>query len=80
MLETVASHALCFWHVLAGSNNDVNMLNQQSLFTDVLKGEALNVNFTLNEHEYQHIVSRTGQNARGSLGSWSPRLGSDRLF
>jgi hypothetical protein len=31
-------------------NNDVNMLNQ-SLFTDVLKGEATNANFTINRHQ-----------------------------
>jgi hypothetical protein len=34
----------CFFGV-AGSNNDVNVLNQSSLFTGVLKGEAPNVNF-----------------------------------
>jgi hypothetical protein len=37
---------------VAGSNNDVNMLNLSSLFTDVLKDEASNVNFTINGHEY----------------------------
>jgi hypothetical protein len=39
----------CF---LVGSNNDVNMLNQLLLFTDVLKGEAPNVNFMMNGHNY----------------------------
>ncbi|XP_071680433.1 uncharacterized protein [Lolium perenne] len=40
--------------VLAGSNNDINVLNQSSLFTDVLMGEAPIVNFTVNGHEYNY--------------------------
>jgi hypothetical protein len=35
-----------------GSNNDVNILNQSLLFANVLRGEAPNVNFTVNDHEY----------------------------
>lgn len=38
--------------VVARSNNNINVLNQSLLFTDVFKGEALNVNFTINGHEY----------------------------
>jgi hypothetical protein len=37
---------------VAGSNNDINVLNQSPLFTDVLRGEAPVVNFTVNGHEY----------------------------
>jgi hypothetical protein len=37
---------------VAGSNDDVNMLNQSSLITNVLKYEAPNVNFAVNGHEY----------------------------
>jgi hypothetical protein len=38
----------CFLVVL-GSNKDVNVLNQ---LTDVLEGEASNVNVMVNGHEY----------------------------
>jgi hypothetical protein len=41
----------CYFGVV-GSNNDVNMLNQLVLLTDVLKGEAPNVNIMANGHEY----------------------------
>jgi hypothetical protein len=37
---------------VAGSNNDINVLNRSSLFTDMLKGEAPNVNFMVNEHDH----------------------------
>jgi hypothetical protein len=39
---------LIFFFWIVGSNNDVNALNQSSLFTNVLKGEALDVNFMMN--------------------------------
>ncbi|XP_051207967.2 uncharacterized protein [Lolium perenne] len=39
---------------VAGSNNDINVLNQSPLFTDVLRGEAPIVNFTVNGHEYNY--------------------------
>ena len=56
MLEAVASYDLWIWYVfggVAGSNNDVNRFDQSMLFTGVLKGEAPNVNFMVNEHEYK---------------------------
>jgi hypothetical protein len=37
---------------VAGSNNDVNVLNQSLLFTDVLKGEAPNMKFMMDGHKY----------------------------
>ncbi|XP_051206266.1 protein ALP1-like [Lolium perenne] len=57
ILEAVTSYDRWIWHVffgVAGSNNDINVLNQSPLFTDVLRGEALIVNFTVNGHEYNH--------------------------
>lgn len=42
--------SMLFWRWW-GSNNDINMLNQSSLFIDMLKGEAPNVNFKVNGHE-----------------------------
>jgi hypothetical protein len=37
---------------VAGSNNDINVLNQSPLFTNVLYGQAPAVNFMVNGHEY----------------------------
>nr|XP_051190910.1 uncharacterized protein LOC127304252 [Lolium perenne] len=57
ILEAVASYDRWIWHAffgVAGSNNDINVLNQSSLFTDVLRGEAPVVNFTVNGHEYHY--------------------------
>nr|XP_051202538.1 uncharacterized protein LOC127316164 [Lolium perenne] len=57
ILETVASYDRWIWHAffgVAGSNNDINVLNQSPLFTDVLRGEAPVVNFTVNGHEYNY--------------------------
>ncbi|CAJ2672776.1 unnamed protein product [Trifolium pratense] len=39
-------------YVRAGSNNDINVLNQSHVFNDVLQGQALEVNFTVNHTEY----------------------------
>uniref|UniRef100_A0A0A9C030 DDE Tnp4 domain-containing protein n=1 Tax=Arundo donax TaxID=35708 RepID=A0A0A9C030_ARUDO len=55
MLEAVASHDLRIWHAffgMAGSNNDINMLNQSPLFIDALKGEAPQVQFSVNGRQY----------------------------
>ncbi|XP_062093490.1 uncharacterized protein LOC133799492 [Humulus lupulus] len=37
-----------------GSNNDFNMLNQSPLFTDILQGQALRVEFTINGTQYNN--------------------------
>lgn len=55
MLEVVASKDLWIWHAFfgaAGSNNDINVLDQSPLFTDVLRGRAPPVQYTLNELDY----------------------------
>lgn len=55
MLEAVASKDLWIWHAFfgaAGSNNDINVLDQSPLFTDVLQGRAPPVQYTLNESDY----------------------------
>lgn len=54
MLEAVASYDLWIWHAffgVAGSNNDINVLNQSPLFIE-LKGEAPRVQYTVNERRY----------------------------
>lgn len=56
MLEVVASHDLWIWHAffgVAGSNNDINVLNQSTLFTEVLQGRAPDVEFMVNGNEYK---------------------------
>lgn len=55
MLEAVASMDLWIWHAFfgaAGSNNDINVLDQSPLFTDVLQGRAPPVEFTVNGKQY----------------------------
>uniref|UniRef100_A0A8R7PN84 Nuclease HARBI1 n=2 Tax=Triticum urartu TaxID=4572 RepID=A0A8R7PN84_TRIUA len=55
MLEAVASYDLWIWHAffgVAGSNNDINVLNQSPLFIEELKGEAPRVQYTVNERRY----------------------------
>ena len=55
MLEAVASHDLWIWHAffgVAGSNNDINVLNRSPLFTEVLQGRAPEVHFTVNGTGY----------------------------
>jgi hypothetical protein len=56
ILEAVASQDLWIWHAffgLAGSNNDINVLNQSTLFIEQLKGKAPRVNYSVNEKQYQ---------------------------
>ncbi|XP_037409075.1 uncharacterized protein LOC119271293 [Triticum dicoccoides] len=57
ILEAVASHNLWIWHAffgVAGSNNDINVLNQSKLFVEQLKGQAPQVSYRVNDKEYQH--------------------------
>jgi len=55
MLEVVAPQDLWIWHAffsVASSNNDINVLNQSPLFTEVLRGEAPKVRYSVNGNEY----------------------------
>ncbi|CAN1302976.1 Protein ALP1-like [Linum perenne] len=55
MLEAVASQDLWIWHAffgVAGSNNDINVLNQSPLFNDVLGGYLPDIQFTVNGTTY----------------------------
>ncbi|XP_057779478.1 uncharacterized protein LOC130998059 [Salvia miltiorrhiza] len=56
ILEAVASHNLWILHAffgVAGSNNDINILNQSPLFSDVLDGTATPVLFEANQRYCQ---------------------------
>ncbi|XP_058771943.1 uncharacterized protein LOC131645627 [Vicia villosa] len=55
MLEAVASQDLWIWHAffgIAGSNNDINVLNQSNVFNDILEGRAATVQYTINGNPY----------------------------
>ncbi|KAI3826312.1 hypothetical protein L1987_00358 [Smallanthus sonchifolius] len=56
MLEAVASNDLWFWHAFCGSpcsNNDINVLQQSSLFTNEEHGTAPNCPFVVNGRLYK---------------------------
>ncbi|XP_042006264.1 protein ALP1-like [Salvia splendens] len=55
VLEAVADHRLWIWHAyfgVAGSNNDINVLNSSTLFTDQCNGNGPAIEFTANRRQY----------------------------
>ncbi|XP_057790335.1 uncharacterized protein LOC131007178 [Salvia miltiorrhiza] len=55
ILEAVASQDLWIWNAffgIAGSNNDINILNQSTLFNDVLSGNEAAVHFLANNSHH----------------------------
>jgi hypothetical protein len=55
ILEAVASHDLWIWHAffgVAGSNNDINVLNKSTLFLNELKGQAPRVQYMVNGKQH----------------------------
>jgi hypothetical protein len=51
VLEAVASFDTWIWHAffgVAGSNNDINVIEKSPMFDDVLQGRAPEVHFTVN--------------------------------
>ncbi|XP_057793104.1 uncharacterized protein LOC131009711 [Salvia miltiorrhiza] len=55
ILEAVASQDLWIWHAffgVAGSNNDINVLHQSTLFNDVLAGHEMAVHFLANNSHH----------------------------
>ncbi|XP_074325375.1 uncharacterized protein LOC141662739 [Apium graveolens] len=55
VLEAVASSDLWIWHAffgVAGSNNDINVLDRSPVFDEVLQGRAPEVNYTINGNNY----------------------------
>ncbi|KAI5322607.1 hypothetical protein L3X38_031679 [Prunus dulcis] len=56
ILEAVASFDTWVWHAffgVAGSQNDLNVLGQSPVFNDVLRGEAPNITYEINNTIYQ---------------------------
>lgn len=55
ILEAVVSHDLWIWHSffgVFGANNDINVLQQSTLFIKTLKGQAPRVQYTVNGNQY----------------------------
>ena len=55
ILEVVASIDPWIWHAffeVAGSNNNINVLDRSSVFDELLKGYAQEVNYTVNGTNY----------------------------
>jgi hypothetical protein len=51
ILEAVASYDLWIWHAflgLPGSHNDINVLEHSSLFTELARGRAPSMNYSIN--------------------------------
>jgi hypothetical protein len=69
---------------VAGSNNDINVLNQSPLFTDVVQGRAPEVHFIVNGNEYNMRYYL----ANGIYPEWAtfvktihlPQCEKDKLF
>ncbi|XP_047979186.1 uncharacterized protein LOC125221101 [Salvia hispanica] len=56
ILEAVTNYRLWIWHAyfgVPGSNNDVNVLNNSDLFSEVLNGKASAINFIANNRQYK---------------------------
>ena len=55
VLEAVADHDLRFWHVffsMAGSHNDINVLQRSPIFAKLVEGHIPPVNYEVNGHHY----------------------------
>jgi hypothetical protein len=55
ILEVVASYDLWICHTFFGlprSNNDINVLERSFLFTELARGRAPQVNYSINGHDY----------------------------
>lgn len=55
ILQTVATHNLWIWHCffrMAGTNNDLNVLDNSYLFDGIILSDAPTCNYIVNEHTY----------------------------
>ena len=57
ILEAVASQDLWIWHAffgVAGSNNDINVIDQSPVFNDLIEGVAPGQQFICNDNTYKY--------------------------
>ena len=55
ILEAVASYDLGIWHAFFGlprSNNDINVLERSNIFSELAKGRAPAINYSINDNDY----------------------------
>ena len=54
-MEAVASYDLWIWHAFFGfpeSNNDINVLEQSHIYSELAQGRAPTINYLINGHDY----------------------------
>ncbi|XP_047949293.1 uncharacterized protein LOC125195140 [Salvia hispanica] len=76
ILEAIADHRLWIWHAyfgVAGSNNDINVLNSSYLFTEQCNGNGPTIEFTVNGRKY-HMGYYL---ADGIYPRWPEAMGKD---
>jgi hypothetical protein len=57
ILEIIADHSGRFWHInfgKPGSVNNINVLDRSPLFSNAVKGDTLQVTYTVNGNEYNY--------------------------
>jgi hypothetical protein len=62
ILEAIADQSLWIWHAffgLPGGNNDINVLDQSPLISNMLRGDGKDLNFIVNGHVYPRFYLLT---------------------
>ncbi|KAB8105821.1 hypothetical protein EE612_039882 [Oryza sativa] len=87
ILEAVASHDHWIWHAffgVIGSNNEMKIISQQQLFTEVLKGQVTQVQFSVNGKQYNtgyYLADGTYPEGNVFIKTVSlPQSEKDRIF